>query len=307
MAPNTKGGGPRGGPKRWTGGGPRPARHIPWPEIFKHHISVVEGHLKMLEMIKKHTTPETGNWRSICTMVDRSYDMLRMAKDATRNFAPPSNQREQVPIGSSSASMYPGYSPADHEYGKAAFEYGLAVAAARAEGVDFRPGQDPNGPEYVIGQAKGEKRKTLAQIKAEKAAASGSRSGSGSDTRNPGGPSRNQPMDGNAKDAGRSSEPASGDNPYFVIDTNPTPVQLPGMPNGHAKRASTKPAPSEPTEETKSKRIKTKHTDSGEETKVEIEDISEEVDARLKEKEEKRKRKEEKKKKRKREVEGSSG
>ena len=30
---NTKGGGYRGGPKRWTGSGPRPARHIPWPEV----------------------------------------------------------------------------------------------------------------------------------------------------------------------------------------------------------------------------------------------------------------------------------
>lgn len=28
-----KGGGLRGGPKRWTGNGPRPARHIPWPEV----------------------------------------------------------------------------------------------------------------------------------------------------------------------------------------------------------------------------------------------------------------------------------
>ncbi len=40
----------------------------------------------MLEMVKKHTVPETGNWRSICPMVDRTYDMLRMAKDVTRNF-----------------------------------------------------------------------------------------------------------------------------------------------------------------------------------------------------------------------------
>ena len=29
----TKGGGLRGGPKRWTGRGPAPARHIPWPEV----------------------------------------------------------------------------------------------------------------------------------------------------------------------------------------------------------------------------------------------------------------------------------
>jgi hypothetical protein len=37
MAPepeaHSKGGGQRGGPRRWDGGGPRPARHIPWPEV----------------------------------------------------------------------------------------------------------------------------------------------------------------------------------------------------------------------------------------------------------------------------------
>ena len=32
--PDTKGGGLRGGPKRWTGHGPAPARHIPWPEVM---------------------------------------------------------------------------------------------------------------------------------------------------------------------------------------------------------------------------------------------------------------------------------
>lgn len=29
----TKGGGYHGGPKRWTGRGPAPARHVPWPEV----------------------------------------------------------------------------------------------------------------------------------------------------------------------------------------------------------------------------------------------------------------------------------
>ena len=31
--PNTIGGGLKGGPKRWSGRGPAPARHIPWPEV----------------------------------------------------------------------------------------------------------------------------------------------------------------------------------------------------------------------------------------------------------------------------------
>ena len=31
--PETKGGEWKGGPRRWTGRGPPPARHIPWPEV----------------------------------------------------------------------------------------------------------------------------------------------------------------------------------------------------------------------------------------------------------------------------------
>ena len=98
---SSKGGGDRGGPKRWTGHGPKPARHIPWPEVsipvsdsmaklrmkvFKHHISVIEGHHRMLDMIMKHTVPGTGNYKMIHQMVDRASEMLRMFKIASRSF-----------------------------------------------------------------------------------------------------------------------------------------------------------------------------------------------------------------------------
>ncbi|KAL9120846.1 MAG: hypothetical protein Q9187_002595 [Circinaria calcarea] len=298
---HTKGGGLRGGPKRWTGAGPRPARHIPWPEIFKHHISVVEGHLKMLDMIRKHTVPNTGNWRSICTMVDRAHDMLRMAKDATRSFVPPSNEKEQVPIGSSSASMYPGYSPADHQYGEAAQEFGAAWSAAKSNGLEFKP--PPDGPQYEMAQAKGVKKSTLAGIRAAKAArgeGSGSGSGSGSEAPTARSTSNGVSTNGNKEDAKSEDATKENGNPYFVVDTNPTPVNLPGISHQPAKRTSDEQSPKE-TGHRKSKKAKTKH--EGEpvaikEKRVEFEDISAEVDARLKEKEEKRKRKEEKKRKR---------
>ena len=75
--------------------------------------------------------------------------------------------------------MYPGYSPADHEYGKAAEEYGKAAAEARARGIELKHPE----AEYEIGQAKGVKRKTLAGIReAQAAKGKGSGSGSGSGT-----------------------------------------------------------------------------------------------------------------------------
>ncbi|SLM38355.1 hypothetical protein LPUS_08518 [Lasallia pustulata] len=294
LGPETKGGGFRGGPKRWTGGGPRPARHIPWPEIFKHHISVVEGHLKMLEMIKKHTVPETGNWRQICPMVARSHEMLRMI--------PPSNQREQMPLRSSSDSMDPGYSPADPEYGKAAQGYGFAVTGARKEGIDFKPGED--GPEYKIAQARGAMRTTLAGMRAAKAAADGanrSGSGSGSEARFARGISGGSAFDGQTASVKSEDAAGNGEDPYFIVDANPTPVNLPGISHKPAKRPTEDRSPAEAVEKKKTKKAKTKH--NGElpgsaATNVEVEDISEEVDARLKEKEERRRRKGEKKRKR---------
>ncbi|MCJ1478895.1 hypothetical protein MMC13_007579 [Lambiella insularis] len=305
---NLKGGGLRGGPKRWTGGGPRPARHIPWPEIFKHHISVLEGHLKMTDMIRKHTVPDTGNWRTIMAIVERTQEMLRMAKEATRSFVPPPNDREAVPIGSSSASMYPGYSPADHEYGKAAQEFGQQWSAAKAQGIDFQPASD--GPQYEFSQAKGAKRATLAKIRATKAArgeGSGSGSGSGSDVAPAAskGP-RDSTSDTRAHDP-QGVEDRDGANPYFVVDINPTPVSLPSVSTKSVKRTLETQSSDDPVG-SKAKKAKSTHDGvlaNTSETRVKFEDISGEVDARMKEKEERRKRKEEKK--RKRESAGESG
>ena len=103
----SKGGEYHGGPRRWTGRGPPPARHIPWPEvrltpsrifkfklattnaghqIFKHHISVIEGHKKMVDMVRKHTVSGTGNWRTINDMFNRTEEMLKMSKQLSYSF-----------------------------------------------------------------------------------------------------------------------------------------------------------------------------------------------------------------------------
>lgn len=201
-------------------------------------------------------------------------------------------------MGSSSASMYPGYSPADHEYGKAAEEYGRAAAEARKQGIDI---SHPD-VEYEIGQAKGIKRRTLAGMR-EAQAAKGQGSGSGSGSASEG-PAKTTPKEhaipnGNATKEKPQEATPQGDNPYFVIDTKPTPVNLPGMPNQPTKRSISPPPSASSKKHKKAKKRHDGELPKGEETeKVELEDISEEVDARLKDKEEKRKRKEEKKRKR---------
>lgn len=200
--------------------------------------------------------------------------------------------------------MYPGYSPADHEYGKAAEEYGKAAAEARAKGIELK---HPDA-EYVIGQAKGVKRSTLAGIREARAAkgkASGSGSGSGSG-RGSGseGPMKQEPRKSATANGRASTEKVQeatleGDNPYFIIDTKPTPVDILGMSSQSLKRSA---SPPEAVEAKKHKKAKNTHDGDiprGEDTQEsKTEDISDQVDARMKEKEKKRKMKEEKKRKR---------
>lgn len=198
--------------------------------------------------------------------------------------------------------MYPGYSPADHEYGKAAEEYGKAAAEARARGIEIK---HPDA-EYEVGQAKGVKRKTLAEIREAQAAkggtsgsGSGSGTGSGSETSIKQIPKEPTTTNGQASTEKAEEASPEGDNPYFVIDTKPTPVNVPGMSSQPLKRSA---SPPDAVEAKKHKKAKKKHDGAmpkGEDSQsVKTEDISERVDARMKEKEKKRKMKEEKKRKR---------
>ncbi|KAI9695734.1 MAG: hypothetical protein M1836_006100 [Candelina mexicana] len=277
--PGSKGGGPRGAHKKWSGKGPTPARHIPWPEVFKHHISVVEGHTRMLEMVQKHTVPGTGNYNTITPMVERSKEMLRHSKAASRDFAPPTGQREKVPLGSSSVSMYPGYSPADIEYGKAAQEAGQVIAQVKASGGQWQPA--PDGPQYSVGKMHG-KRKAMFQKPKDEEKQDGDISHQ---------MGTNDKAAANGEDKGGEGETLS-----FVVDTNPPPVNIPDVGKKSNKRSSANSFPPEPIAK-KSKKAKTK-----DEPKVDTEDISAEVDARMKDKdakkEEKNKKREEKKRKR---------
>ncbi|KAL8963795.1 MAG: hypothetical protein Q9183_004950 [Haloplaca sp. 2 TL-2023] len=60
-------------------------RHIPWPDIFKHHISIIEGHLRMIEMVRKHTEQGSENHHTICDMIDRTKEMLQQSKISERS------------------------------------------------------------------------------------------------------------------------------------------------------------------------------------------------------------------------------
>jgi hypothetical protein len=212
----------------------------------------------------------------------------------------PKDNLDKVPLGASSASMYPGYSPADHIYGEAAQEYGEHAAVLKRKGIDLTP--DPHGPQYVVGQSK-----KLRRSSQEPENLSGSMSSASA--RNVNGEDQGgEPMEGVEQSADVSQ--------YFVIDSRPTPISELGDLQKHKNKANDKAkrrvsfkdeqddemASNDASDASKIKKAKSNdpesHTAANVESAMREEDISAEVEARLKAKEEKRKSKEDKKRKR---------
>lgn len=198
--------------------------------------------------------------------------------------------------------MYPGCPTEDHEYGKIIGEYGRAAVNTQARGEEFIPA----GVDHEVGQGKSVKRRKLSHSKATTAArenVSGYSLGSGSDSAAMKGANEPAVINGQAGHGRPAEGIAEKRNPHFFVDTEPSPVNLSGVPYRPLKRSS---SPPEPTNANKTKRHKMKHDgdlhENTENDYVELEDISAEVDARMKEKEERRK----KERKRKRNTKGSS-
>jgi hypothetical protein len=200
--------------------------------------------------------------------------------------------------------MYPGYSPADHIYGEAAAEYGAIIAEARRQGKEIK--SDPNGIEYVVGQSQLSAREQLEEVKKSFAAKKAKRNATSTEAERDQG--NGEPMEGVEQTADVSQ--------LFMVDANPTPVSaLQNMPENSSSKGKNKAndkakrsvslledqANAAGEDSHQQKRVKTaKAEEATIEAKplVEEDDISAEVDRRLKEKEERRRRKMEKKRKR---------
>jgi hypothetical protein len=204
--------------------------------------------------------------------------------------------------------MYPGYSPADHIYGEAAAEYGAMIAEARRQGKEIK--SDPNGIEYVVGQSQLSAREQLEEVKRSLAAKGAKQNGEMSkeaeqDQGNA------EPMEGVQQTADASQ--------LFMVDSNPTPLSvLQKKSDASSSRSKNKAndkvkrrvsvqdeqantVSEAPEDSHKKKKVKIAKAEEGlSESKplVEENDISAEVDQRLKEKEERRRRKAERKRKR---------
>lgn len=286
----------------------------------------------MVDMVRKHTVEGSDNYRTIWDIIDNTKRILSESKTVSRIFVPPPGHVDQVPLGSSSGSMYPDdYSIKDHhKYDEAAGNY---AAEAKRRGEEIKP----EGVNYELGQSKAPSSLTLEQMRDTKAAPNGA--DSRSDTLTRGAPSDANASSKRVRFSDVSNETSKPEGQVFFMDSQPTPIDLPTSLNPSHKRKGSSQDPHaalEPVEAQPTKRARTNHADhaaksddvyedkppipnhtaqtNGEaeqapnDFQIEYEDISAEVDKRMKEKEEKRKTKPQlqKEKKRKRDSEGST-
>ena len=162
--------------------------------------------------------------------------------------------------------MYPGYSPADHVYGEAAQEFGSTVAELRKKGKDWKP--EENGPEYVIGQSTLSEKQQREQYRKQKSQSVETDQG------------------GDSRDGVEATK--SDSEPLWFVDSNPTPVNVADTKSKKEKRRVSFEGGEEGKPSQKKKKIEESQSVV---PAVAEDDISTEVEARLKSKEEKRKKK----------------
>ena len=187
--------------------------------------------------------------------------------------------------------MYPGYSPKDHEYGKAAQEFGKQWSEARKKGIEFDTG--PDGAEYEFGQSKASKKRRLNENdRANGTATNLQSSGEETDTK---------PVVAQTTDTKPAAAQTTDKDPLFFFDSKPTPVK--GLDKTtEANQSSTdstsasEPASKKPSKLPKAEKMNTV-TEDGKPV-IEFENIDREVDARLKLKADAQKNNKDKKRKR---------
>jgi hypothetical protein len=281
-----------------------------------------------MDMVRKHCEEGSGNQKIAQECVDRTHEMIRSFKKTVQNFVsqkpiraggfgvltidmqvPPRDNIDRVPLGASSASMYPGYSPADHIYGEAAAEYGMRMAEAKRKGIEVKI--DSEGLEYIVGQSSLSAKEQIVAIHNEREEAKARKTSSGSAN-----PTTSEDAEKIEAELMEEVKETGDGVDLFVIDPNPTPVdQLQGASteirvknkaNDKVKRRISfqdeQPSSASATDVHKKKKAKTSDALKVAEAKVEPaevkDDFEEVVEARHREKEEKRRKKQEKKRKR---------
>ncbi|CAG8981065.1 hypothetical protein HYALB_00013249 [Hymenoscyphus albidus] len=198
--------------------------HVKWTALFKKHLGVLESHVKALDRVAQHLRSymsglpveerikwekgEEGNWGKICGLLDRARDTLCNAREASHGLVPEHHLRDKKGLGVTGINYVPLYPQVE------ALRAGLTTDAAgngaNAIGATTNEAFDSDGDSEM------EDAPGLESLDSD---SSSSSSGESDDEDSP----------APEKKVKEKSNPAPEvePNPYFVVDTEPTPVNLP--------------------------------------------------------------------------------
>ncbi|KAI9052171.1 hypothetical protein LZ554_003533 [Drepanopeziza brunnea f. sp. 'monogermtubi'] len=228
---------PMGRPKPFT----KSPQHAKWPSLFKKHLQLIESQIRALDRIMQSmkldmvTMPEKerlefelgerGNWRVICGMMDRTREVLAMARQAARGILPSRALQDKKGLGVTGTNYEPlgpqlqkkaadlGYDPTGKgELGKSSEDVDkdgdtemsdvsddADSDASDSEAADSDAAVEPNNPDFVQPNI-GAKFPRFPNVENSETLESSS----------------------NKENKPAGVEP----NPYFVVDLEPTPVEL---------------------------------------------------------------------------------
>ncbi|TAQ88764.1 hypothetical protein B7494_g2930 [Chlorociboria aeruginascens] len=200
--------------------------------LFKKHIGILESHIKMMDRVMmsmrnemagfeaekklEWELGERGNWRIVCGMMDRAREILCQSKEIGGGILPPSHLRDKSGIGVTGTAFIPLTPQLDARV--------AAIAAGKPDPGMISINKDPRN---VLGA--NAKAKTTPIGEANKNGNSGEGDGSSEseDEEMLDGPDWT-PLNIAKEGETKAAEPVEP-NPYFVVDTEPTPTVAHGQ------------------------------------------------------------------------------
>ncbi|KAE9373943.1 hypothetical protein N431DRAFT_482803 [Stipitochalara longipes BDJ] len=210
--------------------------HAKWPALFKKHLGVIESHIKaldrtmqsmkseMAQMPEKERMEwelgERGNWRVLCEMMDRARQVLADARKSAQGILPPEKLRDKKGLGVTGTEFEP---------------LGPKLAQRAAELGYTKRGKLGRDPDAISTDSDDDTEMSDSSSSDDDDAAT---NGADFVPLNIGAKVPRFPI---VEEAGEDKEQKTTTNgvepnPYFVVDTNPTPVVFNG--NGLVKMSN---------------------------------------------------------------------
>ncbi|CZT09121.1 uncharacterized protein RAG0_13977 [Rhynchosporium agropyri] len=220
---------PMGRPKPFT----KSPQHAKWPAMFKKHLGVIEAHIRSLDRVmqsmKSEMTDlpekerlefelgERGNWRVICGMMDRAREVLTSARIAARGIVPSRHLQDKKGLGVLGTNFEPLGPKLEQKAAEIGFDpVGKGKLGRNPEDVDEDGDSEMTDDSDDSSEAEGSDKDGVADNSDFVKLDVGSKI------------PRFESLANDNKAAVQDTTSTVESNPYFVVDVEPTPVNIGG-------------------------------------------------------------------------------